>query len=110
VLTKHFVLLLYASGSGTPPSEAPARLGMTVSRKIGNAVARNRAKRLIREAFRETRELWAPGIDVVVIVRQPLPDLRCGDVVREWRNAGNPIQRRMEQARSDAESRLSVPS
>jgi len=43
------------------------RLGMSVSRKVGPAVRRNRWKRLIREAFRLSRAQLPPGVDLVVI-------------------------------------------
>jgi len=49
----------------------PARLGITVTRKFGNAVARNRAKRLLREVFRRSPELFPSGIDLVVIPKSP---------------------------------------
>ena len=44
------------------------RLGLSVSRKVGNAVARNRVKRLLREAFRLSQHDWPRGYDIVVVV------------------------------------------
>jgi len=43
-----------------------ARLGLSVSKRVGNAVTRNRWKRLIREAFRLSREELPPGLDLIV--------------------------------------------
>jgi ribonuclease P protein component len=45
------------------------RLGLSVSRKVGGAVLRNRWKRLLREAFRLTRPQLPAGIDLIVIPR-----------------------------------------
>ena len=45
------------------------RLGVTVSRKVGNAVVRNRVKRAVREWFRHSGSLLDENVDVVVIAR-----------------------------------------
>jgi ribonuclease P protein component len=45
------------------------RLGLSVSRKLGGSVVRNRWKRLLREAFRLSRTVLPDGIDIVVIPR-----------------------------------------
>jgi ribonuclease P protein component len=89
--TRHFVLILAAQ-----PKPREARLGITASRRVGNAVVRNRAKRLVREAFRATPELWPDGVDLVVIVRKPLGELRLAAVLSEWRGAARTVGRRLE--------------
>jgi len=52
-----------------------ARLGIVASRKLGDAVRRNRAKRLIREVFRRSDLVQSSrGLDVVIIPRRELFD------------------------------------
>jgi ribonuclease P protein component len=80
--TRHFVLLVARRGGGGAP-DPRARLGLTVSRKVGNAVQRNRAKRLIREWFREGGCSLPAGSDVVVIARAGAADLSRAEVSAE---------------------------
>jgi ribonuclease P protein component len=58
-------LLVFAAANELPH----ARLGLSVSRKVGGAVVRNRWKRLLREAFRLSLAELPPGVDLVVIPR-----------------------------------------
>jgi ribonuclease P protein component len=53
----------------------PTRLGLSVSRKIGNAVVRNRVKRRLREAFRLNRLRLAENFDVVLVARSQASSL-----------------------------------
>ncbi len=57
---------------------------MTVTRKVGSSVRRNRVKRLVREAFRLDPELLPHGIDLVVIAKDGAPTLALADVQQEW--------------------------
>ncbi len=106
VTTRHFVLILAPS----PEPDGPARLGITASRKIGVAVVRNRAKRLVRVAFRSTPELWPRGADVVVMVRTALDSLKAGDVIAEWLDVAPVIERRFREVLAKrGEARQSKP-
>jgi ribonuclease P protein component len=59
---------LFARANGMDHS----RLGITTTRKLGNAVTRNRARRIVREAYRTHREHLPLGLDLVFVVRSPL--------------------------------------
>jgi ribonuclease P protein component len=61
------------------------RLGIAATRKLGGAVVRNRAKRLVRELFR--RNKLAPGFDIVVVPRRELLETSLIALEREFRNS-----------------------
>ncbi len=73
-------LTLFALGNAT----SVGRLGIAATRKLGGAVVRNRAKRLIREVFR--RNKLAPGFDVVVVPKRELLDASLSALEAEFRN------------------------
>lgn len=57
-----------------------SRVGLITGRPLGNAVRRNRARRLLREAARQCLPLVAPGWDLVLIARAPLVEEKLGPV------------------------------
>ncbi len=75
--TRHFLVVALEGGLGG------ARLGITVTRKIGCAVERNRVKRSVREAFRRSRQIVADGVSLVVIARAGAPALDATRVAGE---------------------------
>ena len=60
--------VIYVRPNGRPFN----RLGITAGKKIGNAVHRNRAKRLIRLAYRESEIRLPVGMDIVIVARSSI--------------------------------------
>lgn len=63
------------------------RIGLTCGKAVGKAVARNRAKRLMRESFRVLSPEMKKGYDIVIIARTAICGKRCGEVLKDLRFA-----------------------
>ncbi|MFI3236406.1 MAG: ribonuclease P protein component [Lachnospiraceae bacterium] len=59
-------LVMYVLENGTDQN----RLGISVSKKVGNSVVRHRITRLVRESYRLHEGIFNSGLDIVVIARQ----------------------------------------
>ncbi|MBR9945777.1 ribonuclease P protein component [Clostridiaceae bacterium Marseille-Q4145] len=56
------------------------RLGISVSKKVGNSIVRHRVTRLIRESYRLQEDMFNSGLDMVVIARKSAKDKTCQDI------------------------------
>jgi ribonuclease P protein component len=70
VANRHLVLYTFPNASTERP-----RLGLSVSRKVGGAVERNKVKRLLREAFSHAENELLSGQDIVVVARPAAGEL-----------------------------------
>ena len=70
-------LVLYAR----PNRSQCNRVGITVSKKLGHAVVRNRTRRRIREVYRLNEERFAPGWDIVVVARTRAVEADFGKLI-----------------------------
>jgi ribonuclease P protein component len=89
-VVRGFVVLVApraAAGTARGP-----RLGVTVSRRVGGAVVRNRVKRRIREWFRAEARALPGGVDVVVIGRRAAATLSGAEVSRELGRAASELE------------------
>lgn len=62
------------------PEQAYFRIGLSVSKKIGKAVVRNRVKRYVRQVFHEERDRIQTGKDYVIIARVPVATMEYEEV------------------------------
>lgn len=96
-------LLLFTKPNGLPHW----RLGLSVSRRVGNAVTRSRHKRLLREAFRLTQSTWpqlpSGGCDLVIVVR-PHELMSLGDYQRQLFSGVAAAHRTWEKRQRNADS------
>ena len=66
------------------PADSPSRLGVVTARRIGGAVVRNRARRLLRETFRVHQHDLAAPVDLVLVARPSIAGKRFADVERDF--------------------------
>jgi ribonuclease P protein component len=62
------------------PEQENFRIGLSVSKKIGNAVVRNQVKRYIRQSFHEFQDRVHTGNDYIIIARKPTADMGMDDI------------------------------
>lgn len=87
VHTRHFVVIL-----GVSPEPA-GRVGITVTKKVGHAVARNHVKRRVREVFRRHRPLFPHGVDYVFIAKRGAPKLSFAEILGEVERARHALRK-----------------
>jgi ribonuclease P protein component len=82
VANRYLVLYTFPRADGDSP-----RLGLSVGRKVGGAVERNRVKRLLRESFGDRPGMSWSGYDVVVVARPPSRELAASEGLRGIQSA-----------------------
>ena len=69
-------VVLFLMKNGLPYN----RIAFLASKKVGKSVARNRARRLMKESYRELKENQKSGYDLIFIARKTICNLKCEDV------------------------------
>lgn len=69
-------LVMFVMDNNTETS----RLGISVSKKVGNSVIRHRVKRLIKESYRLQEEMFNSGLDIVIIARVTAKDISYQEI------------------------------
>lgn len=96
----HPLVVLYALKS----DQSNVRVAVTAGAKLGKAVQRNRARRLLREAMRHLLPHTLPGYDLILIARKPLVEARFQDAFQ----ALTSLLQRAQLYKSDEDDRISA--
>lgn len=67
------------------------RLGLTCSKTVGKATERNRAKRIIREAYRLNESVFKKGIDIIIVARVRAKDAKSTDIEKDLMYAASKL-------------------
>ncbi|MCR5272485.1 MAG: ribonuclease P protein component [Lachnospiraceae bacterium] len=78
-------LVMYVLENGSEKN----RIGISVSKKVGNSVVRHHLKRLVRENYRLHEEMFNNGLDIVVIARVNAKDASFFDIKKALLHLGN---------------------
>ncbi len=84
--TPHFLIVVL------PNAVQNTRLGITVTKKVGIAVQRNRIKRVVREVFRRNRQLFPVSHDLVFIAKRGATEIDYGSLLNELERAARKLQ------------------
>ncbi len=95
VHTRHFIALVLPS----LVDAEHARLGITITKKIGNAVQRNLLRRRIREVFRLNRAFFPPSADIVLIAKRGAAEVDFASLRDELRGARRALLKALAKAR-----------
>jgi ribonuclease P protein component len=66
------------------PEGAPPRLGVVTSKRIGGAVQRSRARRLLRESFRQHQHEFTQPVELVLVARNSIAGKKLADVEKDF--------------------------
>ena len=93
------------------PDTGPSRVGFTVSKKVGNAVERNRVRRRLREVVRlSDAERLRPGNDYVLVGRRAALDLPFARLMEDFARALDHVHRQRRASRRPAAHRTGDPA